>query len=398
MTPSEKIVADLSRSSFLSFWSFPNPKGKKNKELCDILVVCEPDIIIFSVKDISVKRSGNYNVDYDRWKRHAIDESIGQIYGAERIIRLRDEIFLNDGKTVMQLPEKEIRKIYRVAVAFGGTEEYPIITIPESQEKFVHIFDQRSINLVLKELDTVTDFINYLDTKEKHFTSSSKMIVTSEEDYLAFYLSNGLHIEEENDFFILSDIWEQYSKSEAYLEYKSHIRNSYFWDEIIEMFYRDFTNGNLIKDISRKDMEIAIRQMNKESRYDRAALSKSFSDIIVNTNGSKNIAARFVKTYTSSKSTGYVFLARSHSDRDSRIKELGLRCFVARSLYEELKTIIGIARNRYVEGEGTAFDLHYFHIDDWTEELQSQADVIRNELGYFKNPEFKLMKPTGNVR
>ena len=95
MTPSEKIVADLSRSSFLSFWSFPNPKGKKNKELCDILVVCEPDIIIFSVKDISVKRSGNYNVDYDRWKRHAIDESIGQIYGAERIIRLRDEIFLN---------------------------------------------------------------------------------------------------------------------------------------------------------------------------------------------------------------------------------------------------------------------------------------------------------------
>lgn len=110
MTPSEKIVADLSRSSFLSFWSFPNPKGKKNKELCDILVVCEPDIIIFSVKDISVKRSGNYNVDYDRWKRHAIDESIGQIYGAERIIRLRDEIFLNDGKTVMQLPKKKSEK------------------------------------------------------------------------------------------------------------------------------------------------------------------------------------------------------------------------------------------------------------------------------------------------
>ena len=57
-----------------------------------------------------------------------------------------------------------------------------------------------------------------------------------------------------------------------------------------------------------------------------------------------------------------------------------------------------LQQNRYVEGEGTAFDLHYFHIDDWTEELQSQADVIRNELGYFKNPEFKLMKPTGNVR
>ncbi len=397
MNASEKIVSDLSQNSFLSFWSFANPIGKKNKELCDILVVCEPDIIIFSVKDISIKSSGNYDLDYDRWKRRAIDESIDQIYGAERIIRLRDELFLNDG-TPIQLPEKGIRKIYRIAVAFGNTDDFPIITTPKPRDKFVHVFDERSINIILRELDTITDFINYLDAKEEHFNTSGRLIATSEEDYLAYYLLNGLRVEEDNDLLIISDVWEQYSKSEEYRDYKKRIQNSYMWDEVIELFYRDFIAGNLISDISRTDMEIAIRQMNRESRYDRAALAKSFLDIIENTDVSKKVAARFIQTNTSAKTTGYVFLARPFSDREYRIKELGLRCFVAMSLNKELKTIIGIARNRYVEGEGTAYDLHYFHIDEWTQEFKREADKIRDELGYFKNPEFKLMKPSSNIK
>jgi hypothetical protein len=400
MTPSEKIVADLSRSSFLSFWSFPNPRGKKNKELCDILVVCEPDIIIFSVKDISVKRSENYDVDYERWKRRAIHESIDQIYGAERIICLRDEIFLKDGTTVINLPDKGIRKIYRVAVAFGGIEDYPITTLPQQPDKFVHVFDERSVNTVLKELDTIADFINYLEAKEKYFNNSdriSRTIVMGEEDFLAYYLLNGLCVDEEHDFLIVSDMWEPYSQSEEYRQYKNQIKNSYLWDEIIEMFYNDFTSGNLINELSRREMELAIRQMNKENRFDRAALSKAFTDIIENTSDSKKIAARLVTTNSPSKTTGYVFLARPHSDRDSRIKELGLRCFVARSLRQDLTTIIGIARNIYIEGEGTAFDLHYLHMEEWTEELHSHADRIKEELGYFRNPEFKLMKSNSNT-
>jgi hypothetical protein len=48
---SEEYLARLCRRSFLSLWSYPTPQGKNaGKELCDCLVVCDPDVIIFSVK------------------------------------------------------------------------------------------------------------------------------------------------------------------------------------------------------------------------------------------------------------------------------------------------------------------------------------------------------------
>lgn len=65
MTPSEKFVADLCRKSFLPFWSFPSPLGKKGKELCDILVVCESNIIIISIKDIRVTQNDDEMVQYE---------------------------------------------------------------------------------------------------------------------------------------------------------------------------------------------------------------------------------------------------------------------------------------------------------------------------------------------
>lgn len=53
MTDSEQLVYELSRKSFLSFWSYPNPLNDCQKELCDVLIVCDPDVIIFSIKEIS---------------------------------------------------------------------------------------------------------------------------------------------------------------------------------------------------------------------------------------------------------------------------------------------------------------------------------------------------------
>jgi len=48
---SEEFVNWVCQQSSLSLWSYASPRGKKGKELCDILVVCDPDIIIISVKD-----------------------------------------------------------------------------------------------------------------------------------------------------------------------------------------------------------------------------------------------------------------------------------------------------------------------------------------------------------
>jgi hypothetical protein len=51
----EKFVYRMCKKSFLSLWSYANPLGKMDKELCDILVVCGQDIVIFSVKHIELQ-------------------------------------------------------------------------------------------------------------------------------------------------------------------------------------------------------------------------------------------------------------------------------------------------------------------------------------------------------
>jgi len=226
MIPTESLVSELCQSTFLSFWSFPNPIGKKlDKELCDILVVCDPDIIIFSVKEINIKDSGDYNVDFARWERKAIDESVAQIYGAERIIQQKEEILLKDGVTKIRLPEHGIRNIYRVAVAFGRGDKFPL-KLGDFGKGFVHVFDERSIKIILEELDTVTDFTNFLKAKEKFTTSGIRQVAFSGEDYLGMYLDNGFDIPEHPHLLLLdSNYWINFSNSEDYKKTKRRQRH-----------------------------------------------------------------------------------------------------------------------------------------------------------------------------
>jgi hypothetical protein len=55
-TIAEKFVSDHCSATFLSLWGAANPIGKNaSKELCDFIVICEPDVIIISVKDTQRK-------------------------------------------------------------------------------------------------------------------------------------------------------------------------------------------------------------------------------------------------------------------------------------------------------------------------------------------------------
>jgi len=161
MTPSEEFVAELCEKSFLPFWSFPNPLGKKGKELCDVLVVCENTIIVISVKDIKVSDHPDDNIQYERWQKKAISSSVDQIYGAERFLKGVQTVILKDKITEVKLPEISKREIFRIAVAFGKEDHYPLNN-GNFGNGFVHVFDEESTFIVLNELDTFSDFVNYL--------------------------------------------------------------------------------------------------------------------------------------------------------------------------------------------------------------------------------------------
>jgi len=85
VTASEAFVTKLCSRAFLLPWTEPNPIKAPGKELCDVLVVCDPDVIIFSVREIRLQADAE--VGAERWRRRAIDASVNQLYGAERSLR-----------------------------------------------------------------------------------------------------------------------------------------------------------------------------------------------------------------------------------------------------------------------------------------------------------------------
>ena len=99
------------------------PGGKDGKELCDLLVVCDPHVIIFSEKSIGWPEKP-IDIAWPRWFRKAVAASTDQLRGAERWINeYPDRIFL-DRECLKPLPlafpTKERRRVHRVVVAHGA--------------------------------------------------------------------------------------------------------------------------------------------------------------------------------------------------------------------------------------------------------------------------------------
>ncbi len=73
---SEIFLTKYCERAFLKLWAYPNPYKSQGKELCDVLVVFEEHVFIFSIKDISFNTEKAPDIAWERWKRKAIDESI----------------------------------------------------------------------------------------------------------------------------------------------------------------------------------------------------------------------------------------------------------------------------------------------------------------------------------
>lgn len=384
MTKTEKFVSDLCKLTFLPIWSYPNPIGKKGKELCDILIVCGNDIIIISVKEIIIESKGKPNVETDRWLKRAVDDSAKQIYGAERILALKDEVLLKDRKTKIKLPPLKNRNIYRVAVAFGRGEKFPL-KFGNFGKGFVHVFDEYSVQGILNELDTITDFLDYIKAKEKYIASGTKPLIYSELDLLAYYISNSYQfpIQKASLLVIHDDLWYELLKDPDYLYQKKEDEKSYIWDKLIHTLHRDLISGNFITNTSREDLEISLRYMAKESRWNRQLLSQMFLEFIGYYENPKS-ASRIVNSFDN-KDVTYVFLlgAAHHKTREDRFQELALRCLVARSISNK-KRVVGIATEKY-SSKGFSLDISYLYLEELTLEMSIKVEFIRKELGYFKS-------------
>ncbi len=368
MTESEQLVYNLSRNSFLSLWSYANPLNTSGKELCDVLVVCDPDIIIVSVKEIEYKDTGKPEVDFERWRRKAIHESCKQIYGAERRIESQSNVITHDGKTALPFPPKDSRNIYRIAVALGSKEKIPL-TFGNFGKGFVHVLDEKALNALFSELDTISDFLKYLLDKEEWFRNGRASFFLGEEDLLAFYLSEGRVFPSEPTFVVLDEgLWNGFLQLPEILSHKKANETSYVWDNILERVYENFSRDNYrtewateIKKLS--EIEHAVRAMAKENRQMRKFSSDSILGLLNHT----SLGARIFDVAESP--ICYVFMTANYDgNRELNFKELQARCLVARGLNHSKQTVIGILIERSTHYTGDAISVCYIDVLDWTQE------------------------------
>ena len=431
---SERYLAELCNKTFLNLWSYPNvytDEGKKSvngdgKELCDLLVVFDNHVIIFSDKDIGFKDTGNINVDWGRWVKKAVIKSASQLYGAESSIKERPgRLFLDKKCTIPfphEIPTIDKIKIHRIAVAKNASQrfsklvdgsgslivdpsisgdehfEHPFtVGHPIANKDFVHVFDDVALDIILSELDTISDFVDYIEKKEKFINSGLLGSAAGEEEILAHYLMSsqpgrepGFYIEDNQKAYILEGHYNSLISLPQYKRGKEEDKVSYFWDGFIEHFGKHALAGTLIYDRETllSDAILGLKLMASERRVARRVLSKSIIEKVT----SSDPGARAVRVMVSptSSNNGYVWLlvpippqAEDYEAyRKYRQELLRIYCTSTKLLYPSLDFVVGIATEPR-NGSGGE-DMVYLDTTSWTEEDYENAKNDREQFNIFQ--------------
>jgi hypothetical protein len=161
---SERYLKKLCRQTFLSLWNYSSVYREVAKELCDVLIVFENHIIIFSDKNCQFPDTGNIAQDWNRWFEKAIEKSAKQLWGAERWIKEHPNRIFLDPKCTQQfpfdLPDPKTAKFHRIVVArgvsnrcerfFGGGSSGSLVidTTLKGSDHYLHVNDAVNKNTV----------------------------------------------------------------------------------------------------------------------------------------------------------------------------------------------------------------------------------------------------------
>ena len=431
VTETERYLKKLCDKTFLSLWSYPNvfrdqkdglnPEGK---ELCDLLVVFDNHVIIFSDKRVAFPETGDLGLDWARWYRKAVKESAKQAFGAERWIRkFPDRIFLDRACSIpfpYDLPKSSEMKVHIIVVSheaskrckkeMGGSGSMMLVSNVDGYDSnkpftisdcdrsktFVHVLDDTSMDVLLKTNDTVSDFVEYLTKKEFFFRSGNPFSAAGEEELLAYYLRN-IGPDGKHDFsfdkkykslVIQEGCWQEFADDPIRKGQVLANEVSYFWDELIERFSFHVIEGtqyNYSTTPVVQDAERVLRVMAAEPRTHRRILSKAFLEII-NSSNHAMVTKRLVKPINS-ESPHYLFLLWPRIEnisakdyRNVRNNALYANCLGFKYRLPDIEDIVGIAVEPGVDFLNSE-DAMYLDVSDWSAESQKDAEELMKKFG-----------------
>lgn len=351
-----------------------------------------------------------------------------QTKGAERWLAEHPErIFLDRECTIpfpIVLPPSELRQVHRVVVANGcadacrrhiPTSSGSLILKPDVQGSdhwsnhsgrlqpfvigdvdpdgsFVHVLNETALDVLMRELDTISDFTDYLSKKVELIRSGRLVDAHGEENLLAYYAIRindfGDHdfIPEDGQFplSIDSQHYPNLIRNPQYIARKEADSVSYLWDKLIKLFTNHMLGGTSITldgydfDISKN--ELGVRYMALVPRFIRRSHSEAvigalekgkdtdrFLRVMMSPDGAKdNETGFFIHTFKylewMKKRGGY----EKYRNKRTEFAQVCARGLLVR--YPHLKRVIGISREPPGQGEGVSEDLVYAEQAEWSEE------------------------------
>ena len=306
-----------------------------------------------------------------------------QIYGAEGWLATAANVIRIDGSLGLKLPPPEIRKTFRIAVAFGDRGQV-IIKSGDFGEGFVHVMTEQSFRQVLTEMDTITDFTEYLIAKEAVIQSKSLIVCEGpESNMLSWYLTHERTFPQGQDFIMFGDtIWAGLQTDATFLRKKAADENSYGWDRLIEALADPTAKPIEGPGPELNELELVLRQMARESRLNRRVLGAEAVDFVVAAQAGK-LRSRVL---SSASGINYIMVYFPPTESpELRRNEIIGRCYVTRHRIGKGNVLVGIGLSRHVPGVGSASDLIYLQFPQWSNEDDAFAREIQERLGYFAN-------------
>lgn len=438
---SERLLMRLCRKSFLSLWAYANlhtaqdmREGKGSaKEFADVLVIFGNDVIVFSDKHIQFQADRKLGVAWPRWFKRAVTESTKQLHGAMSWLRrFPGRIFLDAACTrplPVEIPSVNHARYHLVAVtrgsrevcikAFPGSfgtlqintdvegrvhERVPFtVGVLDRSKHFVHVLDEFSLEVVMDEMDTITDFLAYLKAREAFLSEAGTTVVAAgEEQLIAAYISNG----DNNKHPFLPDAVGSDKPSLVIFddshypgliqrpEYQAKRRQderSRAWDDLLERLIR-LGDPRLVHpevEQTNHETEEALRLMASESRFRRHLLTESLLEMLEV--AAKEPGKRRARVFTTHEQSDpvYIFLVTpkrpNETDDDyrkHRVAMLHAYCRCVKLRFPQSETFIGLGFDHPARDyEMSSEDVIVFTCHEYTPAEKAETERFQRELG-----------------
>lgn len=436
-TDSERALTRLARKAFLSLWSYSNvftDEGRANragdgKELCDLLVVFGNDVLLFSDKDCEYHSGIDVKIAWPRWYKRAIEKSAKQLSGAEKFARtFPKRVFLDkqcQTPLPVPLPDAAVARYFLIAVTRGahlaarqffgkgssgsvmlnsdiqGKEHYDTpfhVGFPLQSRRFVHVLDEMTVDLLLEELDTVPDLVNYLACKEAFISKPGVFVsIPGEEEILARYMTTMRdeqhalpEIPDAINYVALPEgDWETYASSPQRAAKQEADKVSYLWDSLIEHQSKFIRAGTAITvtDLLPKEVEHEriVRAMAQQNRLARRQCGTDLL-YVLSRDEPQGVFTR-IHMNGSPPKRAFVFLAaKRRADmsyeqyREIRMQYLIVYSHAIKGDMPTLQEVIGISAEPISEGESSYEFIYVDHSTPMSDKEKTAWRGMADEL------------------